>query len=371
MTADQKQNDMESATSEAASPAAGDSSPRERVGIFGGTFNPLHMAHLNVMTTVHGRLNLDKVKVVPAARNPNKPPVEGPSDEQRLEMLRRGLGEYDFIEIDDQEIRRGGTSYMVDTLRNYAKDHQASDLYLIVGMDQFEEFDQWKNFEEILTLANLVVVTRPKYNLPFSSDDLPAGVRKLVDVYDRQFIALSTGRTIEFIRLQDMDISATDVRKHLRTGRNVDRELSLKVEEYVREQGLYAPLGPKIGDYEEFTRFCARVLFDKKGIHVRGFDLRQTDSATEYSLIASGTSTRHASSLADAVQRAVKEEFNVFPQSIEGMSEGRWVLLDYGSLIVHVFYDFVRQQYRLEDLWKEGRDLELKDEAIVNAAPRT
>ena len=338
-----------------------------RVGIFGGTFNPLHMGHVNCLSTVHGRMNLDQVAVVPAARNPRKPPVEGPTDNQRLEMLERGLEEFkDFVVIDDQELRRGGMSYTVDTVKAYAEKIPHENLYVIVGVDQFEEFDKWKDFEKILTLANLIVVTRPKHNLPFSEEDLPSGLKPLVAAFDRQFIQLTTGRSIEFLRLQDLDISASDVRKRLRTGRNVDAQMSIAVEEYIREQALYAPIGPIIGNYEEFTRFCADALFSRKAINVRGFDLVGTESATEFALIASGTSTRHAVSLAEAVQRAVKEEYNVFPMSIEGTSEGRWVLLDYGSLIVHVFYDFVRQEYRLEDLWKRGKDLQLKD---PNPAP--
>jgi nicotinate-nucleotide adenylyltransferase len=201
--------------------------------------------------------------------------------------------------------------------------------------------------------------------MPFGEGDLPEGVRKLVAAFDRQFIQLTSGRSIEFLRLQDKDVSASDVRKRLRTGRNVDAQLSMVVEDYIRKEGLYQPIGPRIGDYEQFTRFCAQALFDKKAINVRGFDLTGTEAATEYTLIASGTSTRHASALAEAVQRAVKEEYNVHPMSAEGMAEGRWVVLDYGALIVHVFYDFVRQEYRLEDLWKAGRDLGLLDEAPV------
>jgi nicotinate-nucleotide adenylyltransferase len=104
-------------------------------------------------------------------------------------------------------------------------------------------------------------------------------------------------------------------------------------------------------------------------LNVKGFDLRPTTAPTEFSLVASGTSTRHTAALAEGVLSAVKEEFNVFPQSVEGMAEGRWVLLDYGSLIVHVFYDFVRQEYRLEELWREARDLEIKDS--VGAATTT
>jgi nicotinate-nucleotide adenylyltransferase len=340
----------------------------ERVGVFGGTFNPLHVGHINCIATAHDRLKLDKIVVVPAAQNPKKLPVEGPSHKQRIEMLEKGLEEHPYALIDDQEIARGGPSYTVATLEAYAEKISSKDLYLIMGLDQFFELDKWKDYEKILTLANLVVLTRPNHEIPFSEEEFPEGVKKLVDIFDRQYVALKSGRSIEFMRLKDVDVSATDIRKRLRTGRNVDRHLSIPVEEYIREQGLYAPIGPKVGDYKAFTNFCAQALYARKAINVRGFDLRPTTAPTEFALIASGTSTRHASALAEAVQRAVKEEFNVFPQSIEGAGEGRWVLLDYGSLIVHVFYDFVRQEYRLEELWKAGKDLGLVDESEKPAA---
>lgn len=341
---------------------SGQSNVAARVGVFGGSFNPLHMGHINALTTVHNRLGLQKINVIPAAKNPLKPPIEGPTDDQRLEMLRIGLKDIPFVTLDDQELRRGGPSYTIETIENYAKTTAPENLFLIVGLDQFEEFDKWKDYEKILTLANLIVVSRPGHSVPFSADDLPAGLRKLVAAFDRQYIALTTERAIEFVRLQDVDVSASEVRKRLRSGRNVDRHLSIPVEEYIRAQGLYAPLGPKIGDYEAFANFCAKALYEKKGINVRGFDLRSVEGPTEFTLIASGTSTRHASSLAESVVKAVKEEYGVLPQGVEGVSEGRWVVVDYGSLIVHVFYDFVRQEYRLEDLWKQGRDLQLREE---------
>lgn len=335
----------------------------QRVGLFGGTFNPLHTGHINALVTVRNRLGLDKIVVVPAAQNPKKLPVEGPTPEQRLEMLRIGLGEYDFVEIDDQELRRGGPSYTVETVQEWAKRIAPEDLYVIIGLDQFEEFDSWKDYQRIVQFANLAVVSRPGHHLPFSTEELPEGMRPHVAAFDRSFIALNSGRNIEFVKLNDVDISASDVRKRLRTGRGVERFLTIPVEEYIREQHLYGPLGERIGDYEQFTRFCAERLTQKKAINVKAFDLRRLDAPTEFTVVVSGTSTRHASSLAENLLREVKEEYNVHPQSVEGLPEGRWVLLDYGSLIVHVFYDYVRQEYRLEDLWKSG--IELKIEAPV------
>lgn len=333
-----------------------------RVGIFGGSFNPPHMGHINSLVTVQKKAGLDKIQVIPAAQNPLKMQVAGPTNEQRLELVKLALKSYgkQFF-VDDQEIRRGGLSYTIDTVMNLRKEINPEDLFLIIGADQFEEFSQWKDYQKILTEANLIVTTRPGWDIPETADELPEYLKGLVAEYDFNFIELKTGRNVQFIRLQDIEVSASEVRKLLRTGRPVEKVLPLAVESYIRENELYRAIGERIGDFEKFTVFCANVLFEKKGIQVRGFDLTGIAAPTEFTLIASGTSTRHAVSLAESVVQAVKEEYNALPLSIEGIDEGRWVLVDYGSLIVHVFYDFVRQEYSLEKLWKDGRDLNLKE----------
>jgi len=86
---------------------------------------------------------------------------------------------------------------------------------------------------------------------------------------------------------------------------------------------------------------------------VQVYDLRDRPAASELALICSRTSTRHASAMAEPLTREIKKEYGVWPLGLEGQNEGRWVVADYGALIVHVFYDFVRQEYRLEDLWSK------------------
>ncbi|UXR65802.1 nicotinate (nicotinamide) nucleotide adenylyltransferase [Bdellovibrio bacteriovorus] len=333
-----------------------------KIGIFGGSFNPPHMGHINAIQTVAKKAGLGKVHIVPAAQNPLKTPVEGPTPEQRVELTRLAFSQYgDTYFVDDQEITRGGMSYTVDTILNLRKQYDANDLYLVVGADKFEELAQWKDYQKILTEANLIVTTRPGYDIPESLEEMPGFLKPLVAEFDFNFIELNTGRNIQFITLRDVEVSSSEVRKWLRSGKPVEKYLPLAVESYIKEHKLYRNLGDRIGDYQKFTAFCADVLFAKKGINVRGFDLTQMSAPSEYTLIASGTSTRHAAAMAENIVTAVKEEYNVHPQSIEGVDEGRWVLVDYGSLIIHVFYDFVRQEYSLENLWREGKDMGLKD----------
>ncbi|ASD62146.1 nicotinate (nicotinamide) nucleotide adenylyltransferase [Bdellovibrio bacteriovorus] len=333
-----------------------------KIGIFGGSFNPPHMGHINAIQTVAKKAGLGKVHIIPAAQNPLKTPVEGPTPEQRVELTRLAFAQYgETYFVDDQEIKRGGMSYTVDTVMNLRKSYDANDLYLVVGADKFEELAQWKDYQKILTEANLIVTTRPGYDMPESLEEMPGFLKPLVAEFDFNFIELNTGRNIQFITLRDVEVSSSEVRKWLRSGKPVEKYLPLSVESYIKEHKLYRNLGDRIGDYKKFTAFCADVLFAKKGINVRGFDLTSMSAPSEYTLIASGTSTRHAAAMAENIVMAVKEEYNVHPQSIEGVDEGRWVLVDYGSLIIHVFYDFVRQEYSLENLWREGKDMGLKD----------
>jgi nicotinate-nucleotide adenylyltransferase len=333
-----------------------------KIGIFGGSFNPPHNGHINSLQTVAKKFGLDKIHVVPAAQNPLKTPVEGPTPEQRLELTRMAFDQYgDQYFVDDQEIKRGGNSYTIDTIMNLRKTYEAQDLYLIVGADKFEELSQWKDYQKILTEANLIVTTRPGYDTPETLEEMPGFLKPLVAEFDFNFIELNTGRNVQFITLRDVEISSTEVRKWLRSGKPVEKYLPLSVESYLKEHKLYRNIGDRIGDFQKFTVFCADALFAKKGINVRGFDLTKMSAPSEYTLIASGTSTRHASSMAENLVVAVKEEYGVHPQSVEGVDEGRWVLVDYGSLIIHLFYDYVRLEYSLENLWREGKDLGLKD----------
>jgi nicotinate-nucleotide adenylyltransferase len=333
-----------------------------RVGIFGGSFNPPHMGHLASLQTVLKKAGLGQIRVVPAAQNPLKVQTEGPTPEQRLEMTRLALqGWGDQFVVDDLEIKRGNKSYTVDTIRQFRKTTAAEDLYLIIGMDKLHELDQWKDFGDILKEANLIVTSRPGFFFPDSENELPEVVRKQVLEFDFNFIELKTGRNIQFLKVDDVSISGTELRKWLRVGRNVSKYIPLAIETYIKEHGLYRHMGDKISDYRKFTEFCANALFARKAIQVRGYDLRKMSAPTEFALTASGTSTRHAASLAENMIRTVKEEYNILPQAVEGLDEGRWVVVDYGSLMVHIFYDFVRQEYSIENLWKEGIDLQLKD----------
>lgn len=334
---------------------------KEKIGIFGGSFNPIHVGHLNSLRTVAAKEKLKKIFVIPNAQNPLKTSEQVVDGAHRVAMLKLALKDDPQFVVDDQEIARGGKSYTIETLRYYMSKFNPENVYLILGADSFESFDKWKNFEEILDEVNIVVTSRPQATLPYDKDEFPEGVQKFIKEVDfKGVVKLKSGRTIKFVQLDDIEVSATQIRKNLKLKKNVDQFLTFEVEKYIYEHNVYPPLEVKIPNFKDFTAFCAQNLSDRKALGIKAFDLTNMDAPSEYSLVASGTSTKQAQSFAEQLVRKVKEEYGVDPLNLEGLDEGRWIVVDYGSLIIHIFYDFVRNEYRLEDIWKTAKEIPLK-----------
>lgn len=333
--------------------------PVGQIGLFGGSFDPFHNGHLNSIETVARKLRLNKVRVIPAHQSPTRSPVQGSTPQQRLDMVMAGIGMRRDLIVDTREIDRGGVSYTIDTIRELKKENPKERLFLIVGQDQFEMFDRWKDYTHILANAELVVTSRPGMDLVKAKESLPGGLKPMVRSSSDDEIMLKNGQRIFFVQLNDIEVSATDIRRRLREGQEVSDLVPSGVAEYISDHGLYENVSKSIGDFAVFTQQCAQWLADKGAVNVQAFDLRELNGPTEYTLIASGTSTRHTSALGESLSKEIKSRNGVWPQGIEGVGEGRWVVLDYGSLIVHLFYDFLRQEYRMEDLWKRGKVIRL------------
>jgi nicotinate-nucleotide adenylyltransferase len=166
-----------------------------KIGIFGGNFDPFHYGHLNSVLTVADQLGLDQMRVIPASISPLRIQTQSSTPEQRLEMLKRGVeGHENLIQIDTREIKRGGVSYTVDTVESIRKENPEAELTLVIGMDQFFKFDQWKSFDKLLSLVDLAVTTRPGMELPYSLEEWPLGLRNLVGDADSKQAMLKTGK---------------------------------------------------------------------------------------------------------------------------------------------------------------------------------
>ncbi|OFZ19355.1 MAG: hypothetical protein A2Z20_01850 [Bdellovibrionales bacterium RBG_16_40_8] len=316
---------------------------KSKIGIFGGTFDPIHYGHLNSIETVLSAMKLDEIWVVPARQNPLKEILSTSAPEDRLETARLALDTLNSekFKIKDDEIRRKGASYTIDTLTKFTKLNKLAKFYLIIGADQLETFDKWHDYKKIIKIAKLVITSRPG-----------------IDLVKNKF-KLKTGKDIFYVQLSDMDVSSTEIRRKIRRGENVSHMTPGIVVDYLIKNKVYDKNEVLVKDYAELAHFCSSVISDKGGLAVQGYDVRNLVQPTEFTLVTSGTSTRHTKALCEHVVNEVKKKYGIRPQGIEGMREGRWVVIDYGSLMIHLFYDFVRREYHVEDLWAQAIRLNL------------
>jgi nicotinate-nucleotide adenylyltransferase len=132
-----------------------------KLGIYGGSFDPVHLGHLLVAQAAIEELGLDKLLFIPAAQSPFKPDSKPAPAAVRLQLLRLALAGRTNCEIDDQEIRRGGISYTIDTLRDYAKKFPGAKLFYLIGADHAAKLNEWREPVDLARLAEFVVIPRP------------------------------------------------------------------------------------------------------------------------------------------------------------------------------------------------------------------
>jgi nicotinate-nucleotide adenylyltransferase len=132
-----------------------------RIGLFGGSFDPVHVGHLLVARAAREELQLDRLYFVLAAQSPFKPERKPIPANERLRLLRLALTGWDWCEIDAQEVKRGGVSYSIDTVREYKKRFPGVDLFYLVGADQAGQLHKWRAADELARLVEFVVIPRP------------------------------------------------------------------------------------------------------------------------------------------------------------------------------------------------------------------
>lgn len=131
------------------------------IGIFGGSFDPVHLGHLLVAEAAREELALSRLFFIPAAQSPFKPGQQPIAGAQRLKLLRLALAGQDWCEVDDQEIRRGGVSFTIDTIREYRNRHPDSRLWYLIGADHVSQLPKWRQSEQLAKWVEFAVVARP------------------------------------------------------------------------------------------------------------------------------------------------------------------------------------------------------------------
>jgi len=219
-----------------------------KIGLFGGTFDPIHLGHLRAIKEVSERFGLSKTHLIPAALPPHKPHRDIATVKDRLEMIRLAVGSMAEFDISDIELNRSGPSYTIDTVKHFKAETPETDrIYLIMGLDAFLEIDTWKAYLEIFTLVPVIIMARPHYGVDRTESpwDLVADFigKKISAQYhcnDTEARHSSdTYQPIHFIDVSLLDISGTRIRDFIRQGKSIRFLVPETVELYIRQQGLY------------------------------------------------------------------------------------------------------------------------------------
>lgn len=217
----------------------------QKLGIFGGTFNPIHYGHLAAAEEVRNRLKLDRVLFIPSFLPPHKQEEDAPSAAQRMEMVRLATAGNPNFRPSDIEIKRGGRSYTIDTVEALRQTHPGTELTFITGLDSFLDIQTWHDWEKLLTLCGFAVLSRPGYRfVDLMKINFMKHAEKELIKLDRGELMHAVVRSgaftvcLELITLYD--ISSTDIRRRVKEGGSIKYLLPEAVETYIIENKLYA-----------------------------------------------------------------------------------------------------------------------------------
>ncbi|MEA3547601.1 MAG: nicotinate-nucleotide adenylyltransferase [Thermodesulfobacteriota bacterium] len=210
-----------------------------RIGLLGGTFDPVHLGHLAVAETVLTRLQLNRMLFIPAARPPHKTDFSITPFSQRAAMLKLALVPFPRYELSLLEEDRSGLSFSIDTLRELRRSFGGeARFFFITGFDAFAEINSWKEWDHLLDLTAIVVIDRPSHD-GGNMDEL---VNRLFPGYREGAAGVwsaETGENIYSLGMEPVSISSTEIRRRIQAGESVASLVSSDVEEYIRDHGLY------------------------------------------------------------------------------------------------------------------------------------
>ena len=186
----------------------------KKIGILGGTFNPVHRGHIRLAKDACLRFDLDRVLFIPCARPPHKRPDGLAPAKHRLAMLKAVIGGESRFAVSDIEIRRGGPSYSIDTLTRLKRDDPDARFFFIIGGDSVSELKSWRRIGELQALCTFVAAVRPGYRVRGS------------------------GR-VKMFQGRPVDVSSSDIRRRIGEGKSIRRLVPAAVERYIVQHGLY------------------------------------------------------------------------------------------------------------------------------------
>lgn len=196
-----------------------------KIGIYGGSFNPVHNGHIHLALTAAEEMGLDKIYLVPSKRSPHRSSDEYVSDQDRTEMLRLACKVSDKLKVSTYELENDRVSYSVYTVRHFREIFPEDEIFLLIGSDMLLSFDSWHCYKEILENARLYVVSRNKGDI----DELQKKAKEL-EKYGRIFIS----------KCRPVEVSSTEIRKKIAKNENSSCYLDKNVVQYIIMRKLYS-----------------------------------------------------------------------------------------------------------------------------------
>ena len=208
------------------------------IGIFGGTFNPIHHGHLRLALELYERLDLAEIRLIPSAIPPHR---EQPSvsSQDRFEMVQAAIADVEGLTIDDRELRRTGFSYTVETLNSLREEYPHRSLCLILGMDSFLNLPKWYQWERLITLAHFIVVRRSNAILSEQQKNTMWDFWRAHRTFQLENLKEQIAGTIWLEEIPTLEISATQIRHLIATGKNPRYLLPLAVLNLINKNQLY------------------------------------------------------------------------------------------------------------------------------------
>lgn len=218
-----------------------------RIGLLGGTFNPIHNCHLSITEETRKRLSLDRIIFTPSHVPPHKVDHVVIEVRHRYEMVRLAIQSHPAFEVSDLELKRPGPSYSVDTVQSLRSLLGVkTELFFIIGLDAFLSIGSWKSAGTLLTLCDFVVISRTGsrfsdlIRLPWCQQlDRKMLIRLDQGDLDQGSGTLSSGTTIHLLRLPPCEISSTEIVERLKAGKDVKNLLPASVDSYIMAHRLY------------------------------------------------------------------------------------------------------------------------------------
>ncbi len=208
-----------------------------KIGLFGGTFDPIHIGHLRAAEEIREMYFLDVIYFIPVYIPPHKREKKIADYEDRVSMIRLSIKGNRFMKLSDIEIKRGGVSYSYDTIRYF--EDKFKDIYFIIGVDAFSEINTWYRYKELFNHTNFIVMVRPSHSKNVGIELFPEEIKQHLEIEEKGVFKHFSGKRIYLKDITQLDISSTRIRHLIENNCSIRYLVPDKVRLFIEKRGLY------------------------------------------------------------------------------------------------------------------------------------